>query len=105
MRYCAFRLRRCLGVLVVSAVAIVSGAATSARPNVLFISVDDMNTHLGTYGHSLVKSLHIDRLAREGGAIRSCLLSVCLLQSEPGFGVDGTSTGSDEGVRWAESFP
>ena len=41
-------------------------AATSTRPNVLFISVDDMNSHLGTYGHSIVKSPNIDRLAARG---------------------------------------
>lgn len=32
----------------------------------LFISVDDMNNDLGCYGHPLVKSPNIDRLAREG---------------------------------------
>lgn len=40
--------------------------ATTGRPNVLFISVDDMNNDLGTYGHPLVKSPHIDRLAARG---------------------------------------
>ena len=40
--------------------------AADKRPNVLFISVDDMNNDLGCYGHPLVKSPHIDRLAKEG---------------------------------------
>lgn len=38
----------------------------AAKPNVLFISVDDMSNSLGCYGHPLVKSPNIDRLARAG---------------------------------------
>src|SRR5687767_9700943 len=35
-------------------------------PNILLISVDDMNNDLGCYGNTLVKSPNIDRLARRG---------------------------------------
>jgi len=34
--------------------------------NVLFVIADDMNTDLGAYGHSLVQTPHIDRLADQG---------------------------------------
>ncbi len=37
--------------------------AQSARLNVLFISVDDLTNDLGCYGHPLVKSPNLDRLA------------------------------------------
>jgi uncharacterized sulfatase len=39
---------------------------TQQKMNVLFIAVDDLRNDLGCYGHPLVKSPHMDRLAARG---------------------------------------
>ena len=59
------RLPRILSLLLL-VVGLSSLANAAERPNVLFIAVDDLNISLGCYGHPLVKSPNIDRLAARG---------------------------------------
>src|SRR5688572_10770598 len=57
--------RLIVGMVLLTVVAVPSGAAPE-RPNVLFITIDDLRNDLGCYGHKTVKSPHIDRLAARG---------------------------------------
>ena len=61
-----------ISVLTIAA-TILAGAMTPAaaqparrQPNVLLIMADDMNNDMAVYGHPLVKTPNIDRLARRG---------------------------------------
>jgi len=58
------RLLRSFALLLLLLACLRLGAAP--KPNVLFIAVDDMSNSLGCYGHPLVKSPHLDRLAKSG---------------------------------------
>lgn len=45
-------------------------ANSTQRPNVILVTVDDLNTSLGSYGHPIVQSPNIDRLAERGVLFR-----------------------------------
>lgn len=59
-------LRGMILTLAFAAVVPATRALAAERPNVLLIVTDDMNNDLACYGHQIVKSPHIDRLARRG---------------------------------------
>ena len=57
------RLHPSLVLLSLLLAAATAAPAAPARPNVLLILSDDLAAHLGTYGHPLAQTPHLDRLA------------------------------------------
>ncbi|MFQ5734083.1 MAG: sulfatase [Planctomycetaceae bacterium] len=53
--------------------------APASKPNVLFLICDDLNCDIGCYGHKLVKTPNIDRLAKRGVRFRNayCQYPLC----------------------------
>jgi len=55
------------------------GQSTQARPNIVFILVDDLRwDELGIAGHPYVKTPNIDRIGREGALFRNALMTTPL---------------------------
>ncbi len=63
-------MQRSFKLLVALALALAAAPAAqaqpSARPNIVWITVEDMSPRLGAYGDPLARTPHIDRLAAEG---------------------------------------
>jgi arylsulfatase A-like enzyme len=69
----------CASALALAAPAVAQDAPRTAKPNVLFIAVDDLRPELGCYGNTRVKSPNIDRLAQRGTVFLKnyCQQAVC----------------------------
>jgi arylsulfatase A-like enzyme len=66
--------------LLLAPLAVMAAAAPAARPNVLFIAVDDLNHWVGYLGRNpQTKTPNIDRLARMGVGFRHayCAVPAC----------------------------
>jgi uncharacterized sulfatase len=53
-------------IISVVALLVATPALVASSPNVLFIATDDLNCDLGCYGHPVVKTPNLDRLASHG---------------------------------------
>ena len=65
--------------LLISIVHSQTMAQTKAKPNILFIAVDDLKPILGAYGNKFIKTPNIDRLAQMGTTFLNnyCQQAVC----------------------------
>lgn len=77
-------IRRSIGIVASAAIsfafpAFAQEAKPDARPNVLFVAVDDLKPELGCYGSPIAKSPNIDRLAARGTVFLKayCQQAVC----------------------------
>ena len=60
-------LKSLLGLSIASVLAVqASGQQSQKRPNILWISTEDMSPHLGCYGDKVAKTPNIDKLASQG---------------------------------------
>ena len=66
-------------IIFITALGCNNAKEETKKPNILFISVDDLRTSLGAYGDTIVISPNIDKLALEGITFREtfCQSAVC----------------------------
>ncbi len=56
-----------------------SGEASSSRPNIVFILIDDLRwDELGVVGHPFIKTPNIDRIGKEGALFRNAFMTTPL---------------------------
>lgn len=71
--------RCCVALLAASAFVAASFAAPAARPNIVFVLVDDLRwDDLGAAGHPFVKTPHLDRVAKEGVLFRNAFATTVI---------------------------
>jgi iduronate 2-sulfatase len=101
--------RLILTLMLLAAAAWPVRAEEKPRPNVLFIAMDDLNVALSCYGHPLVKSPNIDRLAAHGVRFERayCQYPLCNpSRSSLMFGLRPDATGvQDNGTNYRTTLP
>ena len=66
-------------LLLLLLVSVFANDSMAARPNILFIAIDDLRPELGCYGSPIAKSPHLDKLAGNGLRFHRayCQQSIC----------------------------
>jgi len=69
-----------LTALVSPFTAVAESASDTVKPNILFISVDDLRPELGCYGKATMRTPNIDRIAAQGTVFENayCQTAVCM---------------------------
>ncbi|MCH7686552.1 MAG: sulfatase [Planctomycetes bacterium] len=72
-------MKRILAASTLTLLAALASAQAAAKPNVLFIVVDDLRPELACYGKTHIKSPHIDKLAETGLLFERayCMVPTC----------------------------
>ena len=47
----------------------------AAKPNIVWIVIEDASPHIGCYGETLIKTPNIDKMAREGIRCRNAFVT------------------------------
>ncbi len=86
-----------LAILLLSGFTLAQPKQAPPRYNVLFIAVDDLNNNLGCYGHPLVQSPNIDKLAKRGVTFQKAYCQISALRCQRS---SRSSLLTDDSLSW-----
>lgn len=103
------KLRVIAGVILIVGARLHVSVAADAKPNVLFIAIDDQNDWIGAMGgHPMAKTPHLDALAKRGAAFLNahCQAPICNpSRTSLMLGLRPTTTGIYGLAPWFRTLP